>query len=528
MTGRHQSTDRQQLTNRQQWLTRWKMRVALVLGGAVAALGGALVGWRPAASGAAESAAIARQIAQFRNLRDGIQSDLDELKEELAKRTAAPPPQPAASLPPEQKPAPLPPNESSPAASPANAPPPIEKPAAENRAAATTELKAAEEALDQSDVAQAIKMLEQAAEKATEPDRPQIDELLKQARQALPKAVLAKLQQSIADADNDRIERWIASGELPPEWAKDFSDSHVADAFRKAAVKLLPIAWHNRELTHFNRRAARTLDGSYLDYMNHLPRMYVFRDLALLHRQGRFDAASVKQVSDLYTAYGVEGFLPALRGLLVAGMEPDPDNALRARLLADCEEAAVRGEFDLTSCAAMFDECRQLAPEHYRPIDAPHPLAGRWRGKLQWQIHVDIPNGKVTYVRPERKAELVVAILKVGVDYLVGYAPKLYDGAGNFRASMPGEQDPFWIEKLAPSDTVPRKVEGDKIAVAGLTLFIADENTKTMDAYRRLEPGEAFIKKFFADNPDTWRELSDVKHFRLFERYRQATAPASR
>lgn len=507
------------MTDKQLRLTRGKTWIGFALGAAIAALAGALIGWRPAATGAEESPEVARQIAEFRTLRDGIRKDLDALKAQLAKQAAAPAPRPESDSPSEQKPA---------AAIPRAAPPPDEKPSAEKPADLAPLLKAAEAALDQSNAEQAIKLFEQAAQQAAEPDRVKIESLLEQARRALPKAVLAKLQQAIAEINNDQVERWIASGELPPEWTKDFADSHAAGAFRQAAVKLLPIAWHNREQPKFGQRAASTLDGSYRDAMTQMARMYIFRDLTLLRRQGQLDAAGVKQVSDIYTAYGAEGYLPAVRGMLVAGMETDAENVLRALPLADCEDAAVRGEFDLVSCAAMFEECRRLAPEHYQPIDAPHPLAGRWRGKLQWQIQVDIPKGKVTYVRSESKSELTLSILKVGVDYLVGFAPKLYGGQGNLRSSGPSNDNPFFFEKLAPSDDVPREFAGDPFIAAGLTLFIASPTTKTMDAYRRLEPGEAFIKKIAAEKTDTWRELSDVKRYRLFERYRQATAPAAR
>ena len=510
------------MADMQPWLTRWKAWIAIALGGAVAALAGALIGWRPAASGAAPSPEVARQIAEFRNLRDGIRGDLDELKAELAKRTAAPAPQGAANPPPEPKPAsPRPPDEPRP-----NAPPPDEKLSAEKPADAAPALKAVEAALDQSDVEQAIKLLVQAAEKAAEPDRSRIEELLRQAREALPKSVLSKLQQSMADANNDQIEQCVASGELPAEWMQEFTDRHVANAYRKAAVKLLPIAWHNRELTHFNQRAVRTLEGSYREYMNHMPRMFLFRDLAILHRQGKLDAASVKQVADLYGAYGAESFLPALRGLLVAGMETDSDNYLRALPLADCEDAAVRGAFDLKSCTAMFAECRRLAPEHYQPIDAPHPLAGRWRGKENWQIAVDIPQAAVRYVNAKWKTESNLTILKVGADYVVGFGSK----AGRLTSvgrSSPGIKDPFQFEKLAECDGVGHgRDEPD--GVIALTLLVASPETKTMDAYRRLEPAEPFLKRLFDGDVQAWRELSDVKRFRLFERYRQATAPASR
>lgn len=507
------------MTNKQPWLTRGKLWIGFALAGAIAALAGVLVGWRPAPSGAAESPEVARQIAEFRALRDGVRKDLDSLKAELAKQAAAPPPRPEPNPPPEQKPAPpTPPSETSPEI----------KPSDEKPTAAAQALKAAKGALDQSDVEQAIKLLQEAAENADDSDRAKIESQLEQARRALPKSVLKDVEQSIADASNDQIERWIASGDLPPEWTKDFTDSHAAGAFRRAAVKLLPIAWHNREQPKFGQRAASTLDGSYRDAMTQMARMYIFRDLTLLRRQGQLDAAGVKQVSDNYTAYGAEGYLPAVRGMLVAGMETDAENVLRALPLAGCEDAAVRGEFDLVSCAAMLEECRLLAPEHYQPIDAPHPLAGRWRGKLQWQIHVDIPKGKVTYVRAESKSELTLSILKVGVDYLVGFAPKLYGGQGNLRSSGPSNDNPFFFEKLAPIDDVPRELAGEPFIAAGLTLFIASPTTKTMDAYRRLEPGEAFIKKIAAEKTDTWRELSDIKRYRLFERYRQATAPASR
>jgi hypothetical protein len=57
-------------------------------------------------------------------------------------------------------------------------------------------------------------------------------------------------------------------------------------------------------------------------------------------------------------------------------------------------------------------------------------------------------------------------------------------------------------------------------------LLVASPETKTMDAYRRLEPSEPFVKKLFDGDVQAWRELSDIKRYRLFERYRQATVPA--
>lgn len=503
------------MSDKQPWLTRGKLWIGFALGGAIAALAGALVGWRPAATGAAESPEVARQVAEFRALRDGIRKDLDELKAELAKRAAAPAP-PESDSPPGQEPA----------AAPPSAPPPeMDRPDEKPPAAAQT-LKAAEDALDRLDVEHAIKLFEQAAEKADEPDRAKIESLLEQARRALPKAVLKHLEQSIVDADDDQIERWIASSELPAEWTKDFSDSRAADAFRHAAVKLLPIARHNREGPHVADRILRSIEVPILQIVPRFVRLYFFTELMRRHREGRLDAAAAKEVAELYGTYGIEAFLPVLRGLLVAGVEADEIGVPLAIKLVDCEDAAVRGEFDLTSCAAMFDKCRRLAPEHYQPIDAPHPLNGRWRGTQGWQFHVDLPKEQVKCVNAGTKSELILWIIKIDADRLVGIAAKVHGGDNGFSAA--GGSDPYDCEELAECDRVPHQRLEKPIAAVGVTLLIASPKTKTMDAYRRLEVATPFLDKLDSGDAKTWRELSDVKHYRLFERYRHATAPAAR
>lgn len=497
---------------------RTRMWIGLALSGVLGAVAGALVGWRPAApSDPAESPEVARQIAQFRSLRDDVRRDIDELHAELARRAAAGPAPADSNPPPAQRPAlPMGPD----------APPAIDKSSAENPVAAAPLVKLAEQALGQADVAKAIGLLQQAVEAADTRDRSQVEGLLEQSRKALPKAVLAKLQLLIADADDDQIERWIASSELPAEWTKDFSDSRAADAFRHAAVKLLPIARHNREGPHVADRILRSIKVPILQIVPRFVRLYFFTELMRRHREGRLDAAAAKEVAELYGTYGIEAFLPVLRGLLVAGVEADENGVPLAIKLVDCEDAAVRGEFDLTSCAAMFDKCRRLAPEHFQPIDAPHPLNGRWRGTQGWQFHVDLPKEQVKCVNAGTKSELILWIIKIDADRLVGIAAKVHGGDNGFSAA--GGSDPYDCEELAECDKVPHQRLEKPIAAVGATLLIASPKTKTMDAYRRLEVATPFLDKLDSGDAKTWRELSDVKHYRLFERYRQATASASR
>lgn len=499
------------------WQTRGKMWAVLALGIALGGTAGALFGWRPSRSDEAETSAVAQQLAQLRNLRDGLRRDLDELRTALAKAAAPPGPNRRAGPTPR------------PEAKPADAMPPeaaADDGPSDGKLAAQARLrKAAEAALDQGEMARAVELLRQAAQQAEGLERSQVEILLEQSRQALPKAVLARLQQLIADAGNDQLQRWVASGDPPREWSRDFSDRRAAEAFRKAAVRLLPIAWHNREQPLFDRRAARNLDGPMSEAFGYMARICFFRDLALSRGQGRLDAAALKEIGDLYGAYGAERFLPALRGLLAAGVEGDAESYLQAVPLADCEDAAVRGEFDLMSCAELFEKCRRLAPESCQPIDASHSLSGRWRGKEQWQIYVDIPNGKITFVRANPQRELTMSIIKIGVDYLVGFAPKAHQGDRG--TSAPGYEDPFQFEKLGPNDDVPRQLPDGPLSVAGVTLFVASPKTKTMDAYRRLQLAEPFIKQSVSGNAEAWRDLSDVKHYRLFERYRYANAQTS-
>lgn len=491
--------------------TRGKKWSAFAAGVSVAVLGGALTGWRPAPGGSDLSPELARQIAQFRALRDDIRRDLDSLEAELAKRAAAP----AAAVDPNvsSRPAAAPPGPDASAESP-RASPPAKAPWRQD----------AERALEAGDVAGAVERLQKAADEAEASERSQIENLLAEARRALPKAVLASLQQLIADVENDLIEQWIVSGKAPTEWMRDFSDRRAAEAFAKAAVKLLPIAWHNRMQPFYAQRAVRSPNASSFSDIREFARFYLFRELATRHRQGDLEAEVVKDLVELYGDYGADGILPAMRGLLVAGMETGEHGFPRAVPLTNCEDAAVRGEFDLLSCRGLFDRCRRQAPELLKPLGAPHPLAGRWRGKENWQIDVDIPRGAVRFVNAKWKGEMNLEILKVGADYVAGYAFKTEYLASAGR-SGPGVMHPFQYETLGEHDGVLRG-PGEPGSVIGLTLLAASPETKTMDAYRRLEAEDPLMNEILDGDAQTWRDLSDVKKYRLFERYRQAaTSP---
>ena len=493
------------------WFTRGKKRTTFAAGVSVAVLGGALAGWRPTPSGADESPELAGQVARFRALRDDIRRDLDGLEAELAKRAATSAGAVDPNMPSQQAAAPPSPDASA------------ESPRASQHAK-TPWRQDAEHALETGDVAGAVELLQKAADEAEAADRSQIENFLAEARRALPKAVLARLQQLIADAENDLVEQWVASGKAPAEWTRDFSDRRAAEAFGKAAEKLLPIAWHNRMQPFYAQRAVRSPNSSSFADIREFVRSYLFRELANRHRQGKLEPAAVKDLVELYGDYGVDGILPGMRGLLVAGMEAGEHGFPRAVPLTNCEDAAVRGEFDLLSCRGLFDRCRRMAPELFKPLAAPHPLAGRWRGKENWQIEVDIPQGEVRFVNAKWKNEMNLEILKVGADYVAAYAFKTQYLASS-GSSGPGIMHPFQYETLGEHDGVLRSSNVAGSAV-GLTLLVASPETKTMDAYRRLEANEPLMNEIIDGDAPTWRDLSDVKKYRLFERYRQAaTSP---
>ena len=311
---------------------------------------------------------------------------------------------------------------------------------------------------------------------------------------ALPSTVFGVLNEK-SDAE---ITRLLGVEQLPSDWPDRVTDPTVAEALRKSFVRLVPLVNGFRQLSQLTRQleeAKASIDLTKL------------RTILLLHAasgendDGEITTAEILSLIDIYGVCSVNDLPPPLDGAI-----SKRSVELLTKDRVEFLFGVAQGKIKVETFGDIYQKSCKAAGDAWPPDDRPHPLAGRWKGKANWELEIDPRRNAIVYRCSSPEAAFEQRICKIGRDHVVAYEKR----------KLPLERvatDPFRTEKYNDDDHLPGADDPLPDEVIAFTYYSLEKGGQVLEMRRRIMPASLVQESV---GREFWQLLSKPKKYREF------------
>jgi hypothetical protein len=318
--------------------------------------------------------------------------------------------------------------------------------------------------------------------------------LLRELDRTHPFTVLGTLAAMPAEA----LREIVAEQKLPADWPTPAHNPAAAEAARKSAIRLAPLALDLEAQTGYVARLLETRDE--IDLKTR--RKFLFlEEAAKLRDNGELSAPSVCRLIENFGIFDVDDLAPLIDDVLATDSRGKAEETTREYF-----DAVARGEIKPMTLRDLYRKCREVAGDAWPSDDRPHPLAGRWKGPSNWELEIDPRRDAIVFHCASPKATFEQRICKIGPGYVIAYEKR--DVAARRVAT-----DPFRTEKYNSNDRAPEADDPLPGQAIAFTYYSLDQGGDALEIRRRLMP--AFFVQENA-NQTFWEYISLPKEYREF------------
>ncbi|HUY89172.1 MAG TPA: GYF domain-containing protein [Pirellulales bacterium] len=312
---------------------------------------------------------------------------------------------------------------------------------------------------------------------------------------ALPSSVFAALNK-MPDA---RLQSLIGVEQLPSDWPDRATDPLIAEAMRKSFVRLVPLTYGFRRVNDLLGQLKEARTSTDLVKLRTLFLLYAAN---VANDDGEITTAEILPLIDIYGVCRVDDPSPLIDGVLSNHNVEQANSSKRGEFLF----GLVQGKIKLETYRDIYEKARKAAGDAWPPDDRPHPLAGRWKGKENWEIEIDPRRDRIVFRRSSPEATFEQRICKIGADHLVAYEKR----------KVPIERvatDPFRTEKYDSDDRFPGPDDARPDEAIAFTCYSQSKGGTVLQIRRRIHSADWAEK---SGGEALWEIIGNPKEYREF------------